>query len=124
LLEVVLALTIVVVAAAVIYHSYRAAVSTTGDVRRQMIAENLAISKLSEVRLGLVDAVNTPATDFQQQYPDRAGWMWQLIVEDMPLGSGQASASRVTVRITDPLDAHAHRLTCWLPADTAAEGTP
>jgi type II secretory pathway pseudopilin PulG len=117
LLEVVLAISIVVIAAAVIQGSYVATTAATARMQQQVRAENLAATILARVRLGLIDPVAAGPNDFESLYPDRAGWTWQIEVATEPLDTDGPEATRVEVLVTSPDARVRQRLAQWfLPA--------
>lgn len=113
LLEVVLAVSVVVIAAAVIQGSYVATTAATRRMQRQVRAENLAATILARVRLGLIDPVASGPNDFEELYPDRAGWTWQIETASEPLLAEGPEAIRVEVLVTSPDANVRQRLAQW-----------
>ena len=79
LLEVVLAMAIFFAAALVILAGLSSSVRGVQRVQWEAQAQDLAVSLLSEVQMGLVPLVSDGPTDYEE--PDLAGWAWQIVVE-------------------------------------------
>jgi len=123
LLEVVLALTLFVMSAAVVGSCLRGALGTANDLRAQGEALNLAETVLTELNAGVLALDAVPATPFDEDDPSRT---YEIAVEPI---ADDPSLKRVTVtvRLTDALRPTSCRLTQWMldagPA-TAGEFVP
>jgi hypothetical protein len=79
LLEVVLAMAIFFAAALVILAGLSASVRGLQRVQLEAQAQDLAVSLLSEVEMGLVPLTSDGPTDYDE--PELAGWSWEVAVE-------------------------------------------
>ena len=80
LLEVIFALSLFAAAAAVISSSFSACASSAGRLRLQAVADDLAVTLLSEMQLGLVEPVDDGPYDFEDPYED---WSWEIVTSSM-----------------------------------------
>ena len=91
LFEVVLALALFVLAAAVISGGFSASLRNVDRIHQQLDASNLAITTLAEIELGLKPMVTSPPADFE---PPLEKWTWQVEVtepsEDLDMGGNLA----------------------------------
>jgi type II secretory pathway pseudopilin PulG len=123
LLEVVLALVLFVGAASIITAGLRASLDGTERLRLNTHAANLAVSLLSEIKMG------TRAVETGEPQPFEApfeAWTWQLLAEEGARGSAPIRQVEVVVRhlesgLTFRL-AEAIRLPAVLPPDES-DGT-
>ena len=80
LLEVIFALSLFAAAAAVIAGSFSACARSVGRLRIQAVADNLAVTLLSEMQLGFVPPVDDGPTDYPEPYKD---WSWEIVTSDV-----------------------------------------
>ena len=80
LLEVIIALALFAAAAAVISGSFRACASSVDRLRIQAVADDLAVSLLSEMQLGLIEPVDDGPYDYGEPYED---WSWEIVTSDL-----------------------------------------
>jgi Tfp pilus assembly protein PilV len=122
LLEVLLALTLFVVAATVIGGAMLNSVRASAHLRTESDGVNLAQSKLAELVAGAAPVVDTGVTDFGDDLP---GWKYQIEATDLIDTPG---LKRVTVTVSkdDPADPYQFSLTQWVfdqsgtPADAGS----
>ncbi len=123
LLEVLIALTIFVLAATVVGSAMRSSIDAVNDIRRAGHAADLAQSVLAELTVAALELVDTPPTPFVEGQDENAaaeeGWTYQIGVEDVP---GAIGLKKVTVIVTDsdPRRPEQCRLTQWM-VDPAAD---
>jgi type II secretion system protein I len=79
LLEVVLAMAIFFAAALVILAGLGASVRGVQRVQLEAQAQDLAVSLLSEVQMGLLPLTSDGPTDYEED--DLRGWSWEIVVE-------------------------------------------
>ncbi len=110
LLEVLIALALFVVAAAVIGSALRSAMAAATDMRRENQAADLAQTVLAELNAGILKLEAVPATAFDEDDPE---WTYEVAVEEI---EDDPALKRVTVivRNADALAAGPHRLTQWM----------
>ena len=116
LLEVLIALTLFVIAAAVVGAALRSTMNATADIGRAAKAANLARSVLAELSAGgleLVDTAPTPFAEDAEDEPIEEGWTYEIATEDI---TGTPGLKQVTiiVRHDDPVRPQACRLTQWM----------
>ena len=80
LLEVIFALSLFAAAAAVIAGSFSACARSVGRLRIQAVADNLAVTLLSEMQLGFVPPVDDGPNDYPVPYED---WSWEIVTSDV-----------------------------------------
>jgi len=80
LLEVIFALALFVAAAAVVSGSFSACAASAGRLRLQAVADDLAVTLLSEMQLGLIEPVDDGPYDFNEPCDD---WSWEIVTSDM-----------------------------------------
>ena len=125
LLEVVLAMAIFFAGAMVILAGLSASVRSIGRVKLDAQAQDLAVSLLSEVQMGLVPLVSDGPKEYDD--PALAGWTWQIAVQpyDEPqpdLAMPQFQTVEVTIR--REVDRYATSLTAVMTEpQTDATGT-
>ncbi len=89
LLEVLIALTLFVFAATVIVSSLNSGVERVARLKAQLHAEDLAVSVLSEVKLGMLPMESQGPEPFNAPFDQ---WTWQVEATPYAYGSGDASA--------------------------------
>jgi len=122
LLEVVLALTLFVMSAAVIGGSVNMSLSALRSVRIQAQAADLAVTKLSEIQMGLRNV----ADDGPNQYtPDERldDWTWQIVTT--PVDStgvlDSTPPKRVEIVIRNARNNYTYRLVQVMPSTDTDE---
>jgi len=110
LLEVLMALTLFVISAAVIGSAMRSSMQATADMRLTARAADIAQSVLAELLAGSAELVDTPPTAFEDA-PE--GWTYEIVTEEITDTPG---LKKVTIIVTeaDSPDSHTHRLTQWI----------
>jgi type II secretory pathway pseudopilin PulG len=119
LLEVLIAMTLFVLAAAVIGGAMRTSVQTATRLRQDAKAANLAESVMAEITSGVMPLSSAPRTSFDA--PDDA-WSYEITVEDI---TGLPGMKRVLVvtRDSDDFQPHSFRLMQWM-LDTSGDAPP
>jgi type II secretion system protein I len=125
LLEVLLALTIFAMSAAVVGSAMRSSLRAVTDLRQAAKAADLAESVLAELSIGALELVETPPTAFEQDEQDRPseeGWTYEIAAEDV---SDVPGLKKVTVIVTDnaPYRPITRQLTQWMLDPNAAAET-
>jgi len=80
LLEVVFALSLFAAAAAVICSSFGASARSVSRMHRQALADNLAVTLLSEMQLDIVPAEDDGPYEFEEPFED---WTWEVVTAEM-----------------------------------------
>ena len=106
LLEVVLALTLFVSAAAVIGAGLNQCLNAAYRLRTRTEAADLAVTLISEIQMGLVAPAAIDATDYEEE--ELADWTWAVNVEEM---DDVPELLCVTVTVTHEPTGVFHRLT-------------
>jgi len=126
LLEVLIALTIFVVAATVVGSAMRSSIDAMNDMRRAGHAADLAESVVAELTVAARELADTPPTAFVEGQgggtAGQEGWTYQVSVEDVPGAIGLKKVT-VTVNDSDPARPQQCRLTQWM-VDPAADLGP
>ena len=122
LLEVLLALTLFVVAAVVVGSVQHGALRAVDNMRLEMQAANLAQTVLADLAAGRIELADTPPTPYEE---GDETWTYEIITQAL---DDAENLKRVTVvaRNEDPSSACACRLTQWMlaPDDEAGEYAP
>jgi type II secretory pathway pseudopilin PulG len=122
LLEVVLALSLFVFAAAIISSSLNTAVERNQRLHAQTHALNLAASVLAEIHLGLRAPQPAGPEPFETPFAD---WTWQILATPYAFAAGDASAlQQVTVIVRQQSGPTVQRLTEILALPTPDSGAP
>lgn len=79
-MEVILAMALFFVAGAVVYSGLSASYEAVERVRYETQAADLAVSKLSELQMGLSPMENQGPEGYEDE--DLADWTWEVVVED------------------------------------------
>jgi type II secretory pathway pseudopilin PulG len=109
LLEVLLALALFVFAATVITSSLNSGVDRVARLRAQLHAVDLAVSVLSEVKLGILPVQSQGPEPFEAPFDQ---WTWQVEAAPYSYGSEEVSALQlVTVIVKDNENTTVQRLT-------------
>ena len=115
LLEVLMALTLFVISAAVVGSAMRASMQATVNMRFTARAADIAQSVLAELLAGSAELVDTPATAFEDA-PE--GWTYQIVTEEVVDTPGLKKVT-VIVADADSPDSRTHQLTQWILDRTA-----
>jgi hypothetical protein len=103
LLEIVLAMAVFMLAAGILYGAMNNALRRIRAIELQNRAADLAVSKLSEVRMGLLDpARQGPERYDAERFPELEGWQWQLLAEDIAPDPELPTQTQLTVVISHP----------------------
>ena len=120
MLEVVLALTLFVAAAAVISGGIHASLRSVERLRLNTHAVNLAVTVLSELQLGIRSLESPGPEPFAEPFED---WTWELQSAPVESEIGEAaSLTKVEVIIRHKDEAIVHRLTQFVRLQNAASG--
>ncbi len=111
LLEIVLAMTIFVFSAAVVQSGLVSCLRSLSTVRLQNRAVNLAVTKLSEIQMGLLDVAGTELTSFEEEDESLSEWEWQVTAEPVGEDADAPPMMLVTVTITNTSRRITYRLT-------------
>ena len=111
LLEIVLAMTIFVFSVAVVQSGLVSCLRSLDTVRLQNQAVNLAVTKISEIHMGLLDVIDTAPTSFEEEDESLSEWEWQITTE--PIGEDPTAPimTLVTVTITNASQRITYQLT-------------
>ena len=120
LMEVVFSVLLFAAAGAVIAGAMSASMSTLDRVRAGAYAENLAISILSQVQMGVVPATAAGPEVFEPPFDN---WTWELAVEPVaqPAFEEAKPLLRVEVVVRQLDGVTVRRLVHWLPEGNANE---
>lgn len=122
LLEIVLAMAIFLLAAGILYGSMNNALSRIRVIELQNRAADLAVSTLSEVRMGLLDPTSQGPESYDAElFPERAGWQWELRAEDIAPDPELPPQTQLTVVISNPDRNFTYALAEQLPAGAGTE---
>jgi type II secretory pathway pseudopilin PulG len=120
LLEVLLALTLFVMAAAVVGSAQHRALRAAHDMRVETQAANLVQTVLADLATGGIELANTPATAYDEE--DET-WTYEILVEPV---SDAENLKRVTVIVksSHPFRPAVCQLTQWMfdPGPEAEQG--
>ncbi len=116
LLEVVLAMALFFTSAMVIAGGLSASMSALRKIKLDAQASDLAVTKLSEVQMGVLAAVDEGPNPYEEE--DLAQWTWQILaVPADPPGTVQpTSLKKVEVIIRNTTDRYTYRLAEFLQA--------
>ncbi len=116
LLDGVLGMAIFVFAAAVVQSGLVACLRSVSAVRLQNQAVDLAVTKLSEIQMGLLDVASTAPTSFEDEDESLAEWSWQITTEPVSENLDAPSMTRLTVTITNTTRRITYQLTEIIPS--------
>jgi hypothetical protein len=122
LLEVVLALALFFGVAVTILGGMSVCMRSVTQVREDAYAQDLAITVLSEVQMGVLDAVDAGPTPFEDPFAD---WTWQTAVATVETTVPGLEMTQIEITVRNTLDGYSFRLFELLPPDedtTAASG--
>jgi hypothetical protein len=124
---VVLSVAIFVAVAAVGLMSLSACVRAVGRLQLEAEAADLAVTVLSEVQMGVLEATDTGPESFD---PPQDDWTWQIVIQELDVARDVAPMRRVEVVIAHPGRGFVYRLAGLLPTETGplaaapAQGPP
>jgi len=130
LLEVLISLTLFVIAAAVVGSAMWSALHATTEMRTESRAVNLAQWILAELEMGTLPMADTPPTEFTPGDEDEPAepaegadaWTYEIVTADLT-DTPALKQVTVIVRNADPFAPYEFRLTQWM-MDTATEEMP
>ena len=121
LLEVVLAMTLFTAAAATVLGALTACSRSAGRLRTEAVGENLAVTLLSEIQMGLVPAQDDGPYEYEEPYE---GWTWELVTSEFQGVIAGQEMTRAEIIIANASQAYLRRLTVLMPSageDTESE---
>jgi hypothetical protein len=124
LLEVVLSLSLFVLAASLVLTALRASRDAVEMVRRDFHGENLAMSILADLEMGQIDLATldgSPCGFSGDEDDPFAGWTWEIASEPLETSSDLPPEQRLTIVIRDPDGRRAARLYTLWPAEDEGE---
>ncbi|MBT3278578.1 MAG: hypothetical protein HN909_03685 [Phycisphaerales bacterium] len=124
LLEVVLSLSLFVLAAALILSALRASHDAATFVRQDIHGENLAMSILSELEMGQIDLASlddSPLAFSDDEDDPFVDWSWEISSEDLDASSELPPEQQLTIIIRSPNGRVAMRLVTLWPAQDEGE---
>ena len=113
-MEVILALGLFMVTGAVVCGSFNSSFRAIDSVRLQAQAADLAVTKLSEIQIGLFEPENDGPNVYEEE--DLEDWTWEIVA--IPLESDLVSDMkliRVEIIITHSVRGTTHRLVQLMP---------
>jgi len=116
LLEVILSLSIFFIAAAIIFAGMSSSIKTVRTLRTRMHATDLGVTKISELKMGLTEAISTGVEPFDSQSERLKDWQWRIDASSAETTSDSAPMTRVTVTIIQTKLDQEYQLTTFLPA--------
>lgn len=122
LLEVILALSLFVAAAAVIMSSLSTSLAVAKDVRLAGIADDLTISLLSQMQLGMISMDDSGPQPCEEPLEE---WTWQVVNTQPPAGATTVVGApalpirRIELVLRHPESGYVARTTQWF-VDAAA----
>ena len=119
LLEVVLSLSLFVLAAVLVLTALDASREAVGLVRRDMHGENLAMSVLADLEMGQIDLATLEDSPYEftdDEEDPLSGWTWQISSEALALSDELPPEQRLTIVIRDPSGRRAIRIYTLWPA--------
>jgi hypothetical protein len=128
LLEVVMALTLFFITAAVVTGSMNVSLSAARNMKNDATAEDLAVTKLSELQMGVLPVVDAGPNSFADEDPNLDGWTWQVTtreLDEQTIDQGP-QLKRVEIAVCHGPTCTVRRLVAILPASdgVADEATP
>jgi type II secretory pathway pseudopilin PulG len=123
LLEVVLAVTIFVGLAVAILSGLGLSIRSAGTLRQQAQATDLAVTVLSEIQLGTIQAADGSPTAFDPPFAD---WTWQTVLGTAELTEiGVTDVQPIQIVIKNTATGYAYRMYELVPvATTPSSETP
>jgi hypothetical protein len=119
LLEVVLALALFFGVAITILGGLSVCMRSVTQVREDAYAADLAITVLSEVQMGVLEAADAGPTPFEDPFAD---WTWQTAVATVETTVPGLEMTQIEITVKNTLDGYSYRLYELLPPseDTTA----
>ena len=119
LLDVVVALAIFMMAAAVVVAGMNASVRSAERLGHSLTAENLAVTLVSEMAVGMRPVASEGPEPFEQPFED---WQWEIEIIPMPDGQATSGLRNVQVRVTHAQRDIAYRINQFMVIDPSAAG--
>ncbi|MCX5677229.1 MAG: hypothetical protein NTX87_19765, partial [Planctomycetota bacterium] len=118
LLEVVLALALFFGVAVAILGGLSVCMRSVTQVREDAYAADLAVTVLSEVQMGVLEAADAGPTPFEDPFAD---WTWQTAVATLETTVPGLEMTQIEITVKNMLDGYSYRLHELLPPpeDTA-----
>ena len=124
LLEVVLSLSLFVLAGVMVLTALGASRDAVDIVRREIHGENLALSVLADLDMGQIDLATLEESPYgfsDDEEDPFAGWTWEISSQPLDLSSDLPPEQRLTIVIRDPQGRRAMRIyTLWPAQDEEA----
>ena len=98
LMEVILALALFMAAGAVVFGALSASANAVNDLRLQAQAADLAVTKLSEIQMGLLEAIDDGPNAFTEEGLEE--WTWQIVtasMEDEPFAAAELKQVEIII---------------------------
>ncbi len=124
LLEVVLSLSLFVLAASLVLTALRASRDAVELVRRDFHGENLAMSVLADLEMGQLDLATLEESPYgfsDDEEDPFAGWTWEISSESLDTSSELPPEQQLTIVIRDPDGRRAARIYTLWPAEDDEE---
>jgi hypothetical protein len=121
LLEVILALSLFVAAAAVILSSLSASVSATRELELSAEADDIAATILSELGIGQRAVSDAGPTQLD---PPQADWTWQLVTSPAPSGNVALPLVQVEIVVRHTPSGYTRRLTQFMVETETTAANP
>ena len=115
LLEVVISLSIFFIAAAIVFAGMSSSLKAVGTLRSRMHATDLAVTKISELKMGLIEALSFGPEPFDSENERLKDWEYQIEASPAEATSDSAPMTRVTVTIIQTQLDQEYPLTTLLP---------
>ena len=119
LLEVVLALAVFFGVAVTILGGLGVCMRSATQVREEAQAADLAVTVLSSVQMGMLDAVDAGPTPFEDPFAD---WTWQTAVVPVEAAVAGLEMTQVQVIVMNTLDGYQYRIYELLPNEEDTTG--
>jgi type II secretory pathway pseudopilin PulG len=123
LLEVVLALTVFFIGAAIITGGLISSARALNNARQSAQAADLAISKLSEVQMGMVEPTDQGPTAYEDD-DKLEGWTWQIVATPIQDETGLATLASVEITVRHDESATQARLVELMPVEADVLSEP
>lgn len=116
LLEVILSLSIFFIAAGIIFAGMSSSIKAVRTLRTRMRATDLGVTKISELKMGLIEPISTGPEPFDTQSERLKDWQWRIETSSAETTNDSAPMIRVTVTIIQTKLDQEYQLTTFLPA--------
>jgi hypothetical protein len=119
LLEVVLALAVFFGVAVAILGGLSVCMRSATQVREEAQAADLAVTVLSEVQMGMLDAIDAGPTPFEDPFAD---WTWQTAAVPVEAAVAGLEMTRIEIVVRNTLDGYQYRLYELTPVEEDTTG--